>query len=442
MFGRLAAGMMLLLLVEMGASAQTVRSVAVRDEPPLATRILDGAWPEDARALAIDSATLDQLGLHDDAHQLADAWQRREIAGLLGRAKPAPVSLRAAIAEEAAEHEPLERERLALASQGVSIDFTHPSSDESPDPRLADLGNSPPSPIIIRLQKGLWGAFDERVTRTSGHEPTDAYLLLVQVVVSNRTTVKLDMRINVALHGRESMDCLGKAVQPKTSANVFCSIHSWLDPQRSKSVEAAKSLIAGRLAPHIVGLRLDTGAPWPVLSIGPAAGPTDSILRSSSIVRAANKRITEAGYQQPRHVQRATSGRSLNAGIIWGVFTFAIMVLSVVYRFRSRTRPSAAWYVLLKIYAALLIMAVIVQTADSPSGPEPMSGALGFLAKIAVSLPWSYFALEGDTPIPEHSIFYIIFVLVNLAFLTAMAFGGSEHEHDEHSADDLGQPWR
>lgn len=432
---RLLAGLVFPLLLVAGASAQSVQP---RNDPPLAKRVLDGAWPKDAHALAIDSATLDQLGLHDDAHRLNDAWQRREIADLLGRATPVPATLRVAIAREVSAREPLERVRAALAREGVSIDFTGPSSGEAPDSELARRGRTKPQ-AIAQFHAGVWGAFDERAMRTSGREPGDAYLLLVRGLVHNHTTMTADIRLYVAVHGPIVMRCDAKAVPAGGVEDVFCAIESWQDTQRSKSIEVAEALASGRLAPRIVGVRVDTGAPRPILAVGEAAELTGALLKDSAAVMAAKKLIAQSGCRELGSCRRIAMGWVFNPGTIGMLIVAALMAWSARRRWLragdAGISASQSWFRgAFKLYLVLTCIGMALAMIDSPrvaGNGNPMTGLLSGLFNVALALPWSLLHQMQVDALPnaamrdqvsKEMVLIWIFIMINLGYLGFMGY--------------------
>lgn len=130
--------------------------------------------------------------------------------------------------------------------------------------------------------------------------------------------------------------------------------------------------------------------------------------------------------------RQATSPAAIHAGL-----TLLVMACFVAYRFR-RGGSGRLWPTLAKLYVVLLVLAIAIHAADRPTGATrgaPLSGTLRFMAKVAVSMPWSYYFV-GEAPdrgprpgvpvrtLADDSPWFWGFAGINLLFLLLIAAGG------------------
>jgi hypothetical protein len=116
--------------------------------------------------------------------------------------------------------------------------------------------------------------------------------------------------------------------------------------------------------------------------------------------------------------------------------TLIIMICLLIYQFRRNDGHTMSfWPSITKLYGFVLLLAVVINIVDSPSGATrgaPLEGTMAFLARVIVSLPWSYyFGIEvsgpsmdpgrGNTPLADDSPWLWAFALINLIFLASMA---------------------
>lgn len=134
--------------------------------------------------------------------------------------------------------------------------------------------------------------------------------------------------------------------------------------------------------------------------------------------------------------QQVGSPAAIHAGL-----TLLLMACLVAYRFH-RGGNGRLWSVAAKLYVLLVVLAIAINVADRPGGAKrgaPLSGTLGLLAKVSISLPWSYYFISetpDSGPLPgvpaktlaDDSLWFWTFAGLNLVFLLLMASGGESRK--------------
>lgn len=415
------------------------------DTVPLVRQFLDRAPPKDAVEYAVLQNQLDQLGFTAAASKL-DTYERWR---LLSMAMPPPskeaATLREVIAGPSVE-DALRATAERIATDGIAVTFpSGVEADGAPAPKLQMSQEG--LEHYERLAPGLWGLFKGRDANPA-LTPIQANAFYIAADIRNRMAAKADIRLQYDMAPALILTCESSDVAAADHRYGLCEVtlagkvtgnggSRWtpLTPEQKTSV--FESLLAlqqsGPSVPktlwvHFSELHLTADS-----ETGENKVRLDDDWRAEAATKARMALQTaschELGTCASGLSQKLTSTGGISAGL-----TMLAMACLVAYRFR-RGGSAGIWPAAAKLYAVLFVLAIAILAMDSPTGATrgaPLSGTLGFMAKVAVSMPWSYYFVAGmpDTgarpglaakPLADDSPWFWGFAGINLVFLALMA---------------------
>lgn len=443
-----AATLMLACLVP--SHADVSAAPPPMDAIPLIQGRLDRPPPDDAFQYRVLQSQFDVLGFKDAARKL-DTYQKWR---LLSEAVSSPVKEASTLRDVITQ--PDVKDALLsvigrMATDQITVTFpAGAAADDIPGPQLAPGGRE----HVERLGRGVWGAFEGR-TQTSLAAPEAADAFYLAATVQSRLTASADIFLEYdwpkgRTLGCKASDVVGAGTGPGLcEIRLFSSIENkggsrWMPLAPAQKLAVYEGLLGLRqtgtsvpkaMVIHVPALHLtvdtQTGVGKVVFDntwLGAAETEARMELRSASC---------EALGTCSRHLDEQLSSRSF----AYAVLTLVVMACLVFFRFRRGAGPGI-WPLALKLYVVVFVLAVAVNVIDRPTGTTrgaPMSGSLGFLAKVAVSMPWSYYlvvdapptrmpAVLARKPMADDSPWLWTFAWINLAFLTLMAIGRRPRE--------------
>lgn len=419
---------------------------------PLAKSLLDRKIPDDPLEFHTIRFELGELGFHRSAVLLNDFSRRRDIAAVRGTSLSEVRTMRDVIRFETSATTTVTQDGAALVAEGFTLDFHNPVDDATLVPKNDNDAPHDPSAILKQLQPGLWGIFDKDVVEQIPDRATYFYLF---AKIRNNTAVAADVGLFVSLRGiQESLSCKLKDIKPGVEAQIACLARPFGNPEktdipledrvRRKIFNALKDLQNNPLAQSPVGLRLSFGTPPKVVDEDPR------YIRGGAWLQDQNQMFT--AHQDALRILRTASCDELGIckkKVLNSVFSpavgsialfLAFMGCFVVARMRGVLKAWPSF--IFKIYAIAVAATMVISIWDSRTGPAPLHGVLAFLAKSAMSLPWSYFLIVtepahkpftflNDTQIGESSPLFWVFIFVNLFFLAFMALPNDKNDTEE-----------
>ncbi|KRE89052.1 hypothetical protein ASG87_05775 [Frateuria sp. Soil773] len=412
---------------------------------PLLRKALDRAPPKDALEYIVLQTQFDLLGFKAAAGKLDTYEQWR----LLSTAMPPPAREAATLREVIAGPDAagaLRATAARIAKDGVAVAF--PSGVEAENAPAPELQMSAQGLAHFeRLAPGLWGLFKGTdANQASTLEQAEA--LYIAVDIRNRMATKADIRLQYDLAPGMVLTCEANDVVAADHRYGVCKVplrgrtarkdgSGWVLLTPEEKASARENLLAlrpiGPPAPKALQIRFDALH----LAVDTEAGTSnvtlDNAWRAAAETEARMKLQSAScaalGTCASGLAQKTTSPMGILAGL-----TLLGMICLVAYRVR-RGGGAGIWPTLAKLYAMLLVLAVAINVVDRPAGATrgaPLSGTFGFMAKVAVSMPWSYYFVAGvpDTgprqglaakPMADDSPWFWGFAGINLAFLVLMA---------------------
>lgn len=413
------------------------------DAVPLLRHALDQAPPPDTFKAAVLQNQFELLGFNVAADRL-DNYQRLRLLSL---AMPPPLKEAATLREVVTgpSVEPAMRAAVArINADAMTVTF----------PADADRASAPQLQMtqqglehIERLAPGMWGLFKGR--QSDSTQTADRAVALYLIAdLRNQLAAKADLRVQYQLQPNLMLNCEASDVPAGDHRGGLCQVSltgsvrnregiRWIALAPEQKTAVYDSLLALRQtgAPTVqaLNIRLDELH----LTVDNTTGATFDPAWRAAATSEARLRLQAApcdmlGTCVTGLVQQLGSPAVIHAGL-----TLLVMLCLIAYRFRrgsnGRLWPSAA-----KLYVLLVVLAIAINVADRPSGATrgaPLTGTLGFLAKVTVSMPWSYYFISetpDSGPLPgvlaktlaEDSPWFWTFASLNLVFLLLMAAGG------------------
>lgn len=437
------------------ACAEAPAATPSMDAIPMLRQALDRPPPLDAFESAVLQQQFEMLGFKAAADRLDDYQRLR----LLGTVMPPPAQAAATLRDVVAGARVTPALRAAVAravADGVAIGFpaiADVQSASAPHLQMSEQGLA----HIDRLAPGAWGYFKGgQVDPAETAAQAEAFYLAADM--RNRLAMKADLHVEYELPSGQTLSCEADEVPAGDHRGGLCQVRLVGHVTSPEGIRwmALTPEQKTALYDNLLALR-QTAAPVPKegtvrigelhLTIDTASGATlDGAWRAAAATEA-RQRLQAApcealGNCAAGVAQQATSPAAIHAGL-----TLLVMACLVVYRFRQGG-TGRLWPTLAKLYAMLLVLAIGVNAVDSPTGATrgaPLSGTLGFMAKAAVSMPWSYyFASSAADPSPrpgvpamplaDDSPWFWGFAGVNLVFLLLMAAGGAGQRRDTSDA--------
>lgn len=437
------------------ACADAPAAAPSMDAIPMLRQALDRAPPLDAFESAVLQQQFELLGFKAAADRLDDYQRLR----LLGAAMPPPGEAAATLRDvvAGARVEPALRAAVArVTADGVAVGFpaaVDAQSASAPQLQMSQQGLE----HIDRLAPGAWGLF-KGGQADPAETAAQAEALYLAADMRNRLAMKADLHVQYELPSGLTLSCEAGEVPAGDHRSGLCQVmltgqvaspggSHWMALMPEQKTALYDSLLALRQAaapaPKAVTVRIGELH----LTIDTASGATlDGAWRAAAATEARQRLQTapcEAlGNCASGMAQQATSPAAIHAGL-----TLLVMACLVVYRFRQGG-TGRFWPTLAKLYALLLVLAIGVNAVDRPTGATrgaPLSGTLGFMAKAAVSMPWSYYFASSASdpgprpgvparPLADDSPWFWGLAGVNLVFLLLMAAGGAGQRRDAGSA--------
>ncbi len=397
--------------------------------------ILDGPVPAEAFALHTAAATMFELGFAEDARRLESYGERTAFLHLLNRPYTPAATVREALKQEATAPVSLDQLRTDFMHEGYSIQASTAEDKQGPDRRMADLGRGTAGVEIVSLQPGLWGAFDARVTHSTGHSIGDAYFLFVSALIRNKTVESGQFELGIPVGGRMPMRCKFGSVAPGGTGQVYCLVDMVSVPQDKERIIATliRMLSGGPINDaSSYGFRPDA-FPFRVTNqtVAQSANPAERF--GADARTAAQHIIAGAGCRKLGTCGGVFEGYATNSGA-WGLaVTTLFMVWTVSRQWHGTGGRGRVFFYLFIIYFLLVTLAAALSLIDPPASAMPSRYYAGLFSSLAVgllSMPWSYFKhlLDGAAPyaalrdLNSHDFaLQWFFVLVNLSYLGLMA---------------------
>lgn len=414
---------------------------------PLAQRILDQAPPENPFEYSVLDSQFNEMGFHGVAARIRAYGELRALEKATGQSVTKVATLRAVAADDSVERLLARQARRTVEDFTISFTPAVVGRDTIASMRQIDRTSLKK---LVELAPGLWGVSEEKDRITS---PSHASRFFFMASGRNRSYTKANVRFTYELPGGAPLNCAIDQMTPQGGDYSLCTAiligtHMTKEGRRSVALtpmqktsifETLRSLQQGNLilSPSNVHLR------FPELHLEIQVAENIQITMDQdwrfSAEKEARRRLRavsceDIGTCSGNMLAVAWSPSGLHAAI-----TAIFMICLITYQFirGGSARKRTLWPSILKIYAIVLLLAVAVNIGDSTSGATrgtPLNGTLGFLAKVAVSMPWSYYfvieesdpgapAGSNDTAMPDTSPWFWGFALINLTFLMLMVLG-------------------
>lgn len=452
---RLASvGLALVLGTMASAWADTSTGEPSPDTVPLLRSALDRPPPKDAAEYAVLQSEFEQLGFKVAAARL-DAYGRWR---LLSMAMPPPATEAATLRDVAAAkdaedalHATVDR----IMKEGAAIAFPSGSdAEKAPVPALGPTQQG--LAHFERLAPGLWGLFKGKEA-SPAPSVGQADELYMAAEIRNRMTMKADIRWQYDLMPGMVLVCQANGVPAGEQNGSLCTVpllgktrlpndSGWvpltpdekayvLERLRALPMTGTPALRALHVYFGELHFTVDTDADGHANTQAKAVALDATWLAEAET--NARIRLNSASCEELGVCARGLRQMLSSSAAAMMVLTLLVMAGLVIYRMR-RGAGAGIWPAALKLYAVLFVLAIAVNLADRPAGATraaPLSGTLGFMAKTALSMPWSYYVVAGmpssglrpgvaARSIADDSPWFWGFATINLVFLALMAAGG------------------
>lgn len=416
---------------------------------PLAQQILDQAPPDDVFEYFVLGSQLDQIGFHQAAARIQAYGELLALEKAMGQPATRVATLRAVAADDSVERS-LAKQARQLVLKNFTIAFSPAVLGRDTIASLPQMDRTALE-HLVELAPGFWGVIEGKQDETPP-ETMRAHRFYLIADVRNTSKIKANLRFAYDLSGGVPMDCTIDGIAPHEDGHALC-VAILIGAHMTKEGRRGVALASAQKASIFETLRaLQQGNPAPSPNAAYVHLPELhlEVKVAKDVQIALDSDWQSAVGNEARKRLRAVTCEDLGtcagnmlalvsgSGGWHAAITLIIMICLLIYQFRrNKDHTISFWPSISKLYGFVFLLAVAINIVDSPSGAmrgAPLEGTFAFLARMIVSLPWSYyFGIEvsgpsmesgpGNMPLADDSPWLWGFALINLIFLALMALG-------------------